>query len=74
MESKSKRQKGKDWVSKGTWALIAKRAVLLQSGRCNQAAARIMKQEIMTALKAGKQWLTADVGEKIVAELGAGKV
>ena len=28
MEPKSKRQKGKDWVSKGTWALIAKRALL----------------------------------------------
>ena len=32
MEPKSKRQKGKDWVSEGTWALIAKQALLLQSG------------------------------------------
>ena len=38
MEPKSKRPKGKDWVSKGTWTLIAKRASLLQSGHWNQAA------------------------------------
>jgi hypothetical protein len=73
MESKSKRPKGKDWVSKGTWKLIAKRASLLQSSRCDQAAARRMKRKIHQALKADKQRLTADVGEKIVAELGAGK-
>ena len=46
MEPQSKRQKGKDWVSKATWALIVKRVLLLQSGRCNQAAARRMKHEI----------------------------
>ena len=74
MEPKSKRQKGKDWVSKSTWALIAKRASLLQSGRCNQAAARRMKHDIHGALKADKQRLTADVGEKIVAELESGNV
>ncbi len=54
MEPRSKRPKGKDWVSEGTWALIAKRASLLQSGRCNQAAARRMKREIHQALKADK--------------------
>jgi hypothetical protein len=27
MEPKSKRQKGKDWVSKGTWKLIAQTGV-----------------------------------------------
>ena len=74
MEPKSKRQKGKDWIGEATWALIAKRASLLQSGRCNQAAARRMKQEIHTALKEDNQRLTADFGEKILAELGAGKV
>jgi hypothetical protein len=60
--------------SEGTWKLITKWTSLLQSSRCNQAAARIMKREIHGALKADKQRLTADVGEKIVAELGAGNV
>jgi hypothetical protein len=71
IEPKSKRPKGKDWVSKGTWTLIAKRVSLLQSGRCDQAAARRMKRKIHQALKADKQRLTADVGKKIVAELGS---
>ena len=35
---------------------------------------RIMKRKIYAALKADKKRLTADVGERIVAELGAGKV
>ena len=74
MEPKSKRPKGKDWVSEGTWKLIAKRASLLQSGLCDQAAARRMKRKIHQAPKADKQRLTAEVGEKIVAESGAGKV
>ena len=74
MEPKSKRQKEKDWVSEGTWKLITKWASLLQSGRCNQTAARRMKRKIHGALKEDKQRLTPDVGEKIVAELVAGKV
>ena len=74
MEPKSKRQKEKDWVSEGTWALIAKRASLLQSGRCNQAVARRMKRKIHGAPEADKQRLTADVGQRIVVELGAGNV
>ena len=74
MEPKSKRQKGKDWVSKGTWKLITKRVSLLQSGRCNQAAARRMKREIHGVLKADKRQLTADGGERIVSELGAGNI
>ena len=61
-------------MSKSTWVLITKRALLLQSGHCNQAAAGRMKREIHTALKADKQQLTADVGERIVAKLGAGNV
>jgi hypothetical protein len=74
MGPKSKKQKGKDWVSETTWALIAKQASLLQSGRCNQAAARRMKRKIHGVLKADKQPFTADVGKKIVAELGTGNV
>ena len=65
---------GKDWGSKGTWVLISKRALLLKSGRCKQAAARRMKREIHVALKSDKRRLTADVGERIVAKLGAGNV
>ena len=74
IEPKSKAPKGKDWVREGTWTLIPKQASLLQSGCCNQAAARRMKRKIHGALKADKQRLTEDVGAKIVAELGAGKV
>ena len=57
-------------MSKGAWALIAKQASLLQSGRCNQAVAMRMKREIHGVLKADKQRLTADMGAKIVADLG----
>ena len=74
MEPKSKRKKWKDWVSETTWSLIAKQASLLQSDRCNQAAARRMKRKIHGALKEVKQRLTTFVGKKIVAELGTGNV
>ena len=58
----------------GHLGMIAKRASLLQSGCCNQAAARRMRRKIYGVLKADKQRLTADVGERIVAELGARNV
>ena len=47
VEPKSKRATGKDWISKVTWNLIAKRASLIQSGRCNQARARRMKDKLI---------------------------
>jgi len=43
---KMKRAPGKDWVSEGTWKLIAKCASLLRSGRIRQTAARWMKREV----------------------------
>ena len=68
------RAPGKDWISEGTWKLIRKRASLLRSGRIRQTAARRMKREVHAALKEDKKRLTAEVGEKIVAELGEGNV
>ncbi len=39
VDPKPTRKQGKDWMSKATWCLIAKRASLLQSGRIRQDAA-----------------------------------
>jgi hypothetical protein len=52
IEPKKKRLPGKDWISEGTWRLIAKRASLLHSGKIRQAAARRIKREVQAALKA----------------------
>ncbi len=68
------RKQGKDWISKATWRLIAKRTSLLQSGRIRQDAARRMKREIKAAIKADKQKLTAKVGNLIVVELAKGDI
>ena len=46
VEPKKKRSPGKDWISKRTWKLIAKRASLMRSRKIRQAAARRMKCEI----------------------------
>jgi hypothetical protein len=74
IEPKKKRLPGKDWISEGTWKLIAKSASLLRSGKIRQAAARRMKREVQAALKADKSRLTAKVGESIVSELSKGNV
>ena len=71
---KTKRAPGKDWVSEGTWKLIAKRASLLRSEKKRQTAARRMKREVHAALKEDKRQLTAQVGEDIMSELGKGNV
>jgi hypothetical protein len=71
---KPMRKPGKDWMSKATWRLIAKRASLLRSGRIRQDAARRMKREIKATIKVDKQKLTAKVGDLIVAELVKGDV
>jgi hypothetical protein len=64
----------KDWMTEGTWRLIAKRASLMQSSCIWQDAARRMRCEIKVAIKAGKQKLTAEVGDLIIAELVKGDV
>jgi len=69
-----KRAPGKDWVSKGTWKLIAKRASLLRSGKIRRTAAQRMKREVHAAIKEDKRRLTVEVGENIVSELGKGNV
>ena len=74
VDPKKKRSPGKDWISEGTWKLIAKRASLLRSGKIRQDAARRMKREVRAALKADKTRLTAEVGESIVSELSSGNV
>jgi hypothetical protein len=71
---KPTRKQGKDWMTKRTWCLIAKRASLMQSGRIWQDAARRIRCEIEAAIKADKQKLTAKVGNLIVAELAKGGV
>ncbi len=65
---------GKDWISEGTWKLIAKRASLMHSGGKRQAAARRMQRKVKAALKVDKSHLTNKVGECIVSELWEGKV
>ena len=74
IDPKKKRAPGKEWISEGTWKLIATRASLLRSRKIRQAAVRRMKQEVQAALKANKTSLTAEVGEKIVSELSSGNV
>jgi hypothetical protein len=74
IDPKPMRKQGKDWMSKATWCLIAKRASLLQSGRIRQDATRRMKREIEAPIKADKQKMTAKVGDSIVAELAKGDV
>jgi hypothetical protein len=54
VDPKPTRKLGKDWMSKTTWRLIAKRASLLQGGRIRQDAVRRMKHEIKAAIKADK--------------------
>ena len=71
---KTKRAPGKDWVSEGTWKLIAKHASLLRSGKIWQTAARQMKREVHAALKEDKRQLTVEVGENIMSKLGKGNV
>jgi hypothetical protein len=39
IKPKQTRAIGKDWISEGTWNLIAKRASLMRSGKIRQAAA-----------------------------------
>jgi len=71
---KMMRAPGKDWISEGTWKLIAKRASLLRSGRIRQTAAWRMKQEVHAAFKEDKRRLTTEVVKNIVSELGKGNV
>jgi hypothetical protein len=71
---KQTRKQGKDWMTEGTWRLIAKRGSLMQSGCIPQDAAQRMRHEIKAAIKADKRKLTAKVGNWIVAELAKGEV
>jgi hypothetical protein len=73
-EPKPKRTPGKDWISEGTWRLIAKRASFLQSCRIRQDAGRRMKRKTGAALKADKHKLTANAGDLIVVELAKGDI
>ncbi len=59
VDPKPTRKPGKDWMSKATLRLIAKRASLLQSGRIWQDAAQRMKSKIGAAIKVDKQKLIA---------------
>ena len=68
------RAPGKDWISEGTWKMIAKRTSLLRSQKIWQTAVRRMKRKVHVALKEDKWQLTAEVGENIVSELGKGNV
>jgi hypothetical protein len=74
VDPKPTRAPGKEWVSEGTWKLIRKRSSLLSSGKIRQTAGRRMKREVLAALKEDKRRLTAEVGEKIVSEVGEGNV
>ena len=75
VEPKKKRLPGNDWISKGTWKLIAKRTSLLHSGKIRQAAVRRMKLEVQVALKADKsRLLTTKVGDSIVSDFSKGNV
>ena len=47
---------------------------MMQRGKIRQDAAWRMQREVKAALKADKSRLTAEVGERIVSELGEGNV
>jgi hypothetical protein len=74
VKPKPKRVLGKDWISKGTWRLIMKRASLLQSGRIWQDATRRMKWKIGATIKVDKCKLIANIGNLIIAELSKGDI
>jgi hypothetical protein len=74
VDPKPTRAPGKDWISEGTWRLIAKRASLMRSEKIRQAAARQMQRKVKAALKADESRLTAKVGERIMSELREEKV
>ena len=74
VKPKPTRAPGKDWISKGTWKLIAKRASLMRSGKIRQVTVRWMQRKVKLALKADKSWLTANIGERIMLELCERKV
>jgi hypothetical protein len=71
---KPKRMLGKQWISEGIWPLIAKGALLLQSGFIWQDASRRMKGKIGVVVKADKCKLTTNVGNSIVTELAKGDI
>ncbi len=72
IDPKPMQKRGKDWMSKATWRLIAKQVSLLQSSQIRQDATQRMKRKIKAAIKVDKQMLTAKVGNSIVAELAKG--
>ncbi len=74
VDPKSTRKQWKDWMSKETWRLIAKRVSLLRSSHIRQDTTRRMKREIKAAIKADKRKLTAKVGNLTVAELAKGGI
>ena len=43
-----------DWISKGTWALVDRRAGLRREGKLSQSTARSIGREIKTSLKADR--------------------
>jgi hypothetical protein len=74
VKPKPKRMPKKDWISEGTWRLIAKWVSLLWSSCIWQDAAQRMKSKISTAIKVDKRRFTANIGNLIVAELAKGAV
>ncbi len=74
VEPKKSRVPGKDWISEGTWKLIAKRASLMRSGKIRQAAGWRMQRKVKAALKADKTQLIAEVGDCIVTKVHKGEV
>ena len=75
IELKKKGSPGNDWISEGTWKLIAKCSSLLRSREIRQSAVQRLKLEVQVALKADKsRLLTTKVGDSIVLELSKGNV
>jgi hypothetical protein len=54
VKPKPKQAPGKEWISKGTWRMIAKQTFLLQSGQTWQDAATRMQHKIGAGIKADK--------------------
>jgi hypothetical protein len=71
---KPKRALGKDWISKGTWQLIAKWASLLQSGGIWQDDVGRMKREIGATIKVDKCKLIANISSLIDTGFAKGDV
>ena len=66
--------KSNDWISKGTWALVDRRAGLRREGKLNQSRARRIGREIKASLQADRVARAARVAEEVCELLAEGNL